>query len=90
MNDYKSLFTPRETKDQRVFTAEVMQKIRRLQPADSFWQVFARWAFPALALSFGALVITVSYSVEPQAVSAETFVLDDEETVYTIEWVAPQ
>ncbi len=84
----KRLFGVQKTADERLFTARVMADVRNLQPADSTWFRFARWALPTLALSMSGFAMAVVYSLRPDTVSAETLLLDGEEPGVSEEWLA--
>lgn len=83
-----ALFKPRKIKDERLFTANVMARVRQLEPMDVTWPVFARWAIPVLALSFGSFILSVSHYIEPRASKTEAVILGDKEASTSIDWVA--
>lgn len=78
------------TTDERAFVAGVMSEIRSLVPADRFWWSFARWALPALALSFGGLLLSVQRTLEEGAASAQTILLSEHESLDADVWLSPQ
>ncbi len=84
-----ALFKPRKMQDERIFTANVMARIRELQLADAFWKPFARWALPTLALSMGGFIFALTHYSESQVqtVSSEAVVLADQDTDDSVEWL---
>ena len=81
--------TPLQARDGQVFTQNVMRKIRTSEAAETQARprFFARWAFPALALSMGELAAVLLYVAQPAAVSADGLFLSDQQTTPS-EWVA--
>jgi anti-sigma factor RsiW len=93
LNDWKktthTFLSPLQIQDAPVFTQKVMRKIRVSQASET--QVrprfFARWAFPALALSLGSFAAMVLYVAQPTVAAADGLFSADSQTTPT-EWIA--
>jgi len=92
MNDdwlEKELLQPLRYEASEAFVQRVMQKVRAYAEREEWirWPVFARWAFPALALSVASFTLALNYTLQPTKLSADTIFLQDQEPSLALAWM---
>ena len=93
LDDWKqtaqTFLIPLKMENSPAFTQNVMRKIRNSQTTETQErpQFFARWAFPALALSVGSFAAVLLYVAQPTAASADGLFLTDSQATPS-EWVS--
>jgi len=72
----QTFLQPLKVQESEVFVQQVMRKIRVAQPVEELARpaFFARWTFPALALSMASFAGALLYVAQPTVASAENFI----------------
>ena len=85
----QTFLIPLKMEDSPAFTQNVLRKIRNTQAAETQERprFFARWAFPALALSMGSFAAVLLYVAQPPMASADGLLLTDSQDTPS-EWVS--
>lgn len=74
----RALFGRRRTTDESLFTYQVMERVRLLQPDVQVvaWHHFLRWAIPMLGAGAACLILASRVPVPTGAVSLDTVLLN--------------
>jgi anti-sigma factor RsiW len=82
----QTFLSPLRLTDSQVFTQGVMRTIRNLPETQARPRFFARWAFPALALSMGSFAAALLYVTQPTTLSADGLFFADPQTTPS-QWI---
>ena len=84
------ILEPLEGKDSEAFVQQVMRRVRAYgsEPEGIRWPVFARWAYPALALSMAGFVAALVFAQIPANVSTETLLAGGQTASVAGQWLS--
>jgi hypothetical protein len=86
----RAILQPLRAESSDVFVQAVMRKVREYVGRDEWirWPVFARWAYPVLALSIAGFTLSLAYVMEPVRVSTDEVVLENRQPLVLADWVS--
>ena len=86
----KSFLEPLRLEGSEAFVQQVMRKVRAYSEREEWirWPIFARWAFPALALSIAGFTVALGYTLQPTQLTTTTVLLGGQEQSFSNDWLA--
>jgi hypothetical protein len=85
----KTFLEPLRLESSEAFVQQVMRKVRAYTEREEWirWPVFARWAFPALALSIAGFTVALGYTLQPVQPSTTSVLLGGQEQSFSNDWL---
>src|ERR1019366_177744 len=87
----RKFLEPLRAQSSEAFIQAVMRRVRSesLPEAGIRWAVFARWAYPALAVSISGFAAAMLYTVPPSTMSSDVLLMGDRDQTLVVEWLNP-